>query len=54
MKSRYFYAFSGNIYLFSTQAVAAEQEVGKTPSVQAQTDGKTVMEQADRVGEGPR
>ncbi len=48
--------------LFVTQALAAEQEVGKTPSVQAQTDEKpvantgqsqtsekSVMEQADRV-----
>lgn len=48
--------------LFLTQALAAEQEVGKTPSVQAQTDEKaapttgqgptiekTAMEQADRV-----
>ena len=47
---------------FLTQALAAEQEVGKTPSVQAQTDGKAAtttgqgqtsvkpaMEQADRV-----
>ena len=47
---------------FVTQALAAEQEVGKTPSVQAQTDEKaatttgqsqtsekTAMEQADRV-----
>ena len=47
---------------FLTQALAAEQEVGKTPSVQAQTDEKgattsgqaptsekTAMEQADRV-----
>ena len=47
---------------FLTQALAAEQEVGKTPSVQAQTDqkaatttgqsqtsGKPAMEQADRV-----
>ena len=47
---------------FVTQAFAAEQEVGKTPSVQAQTDEKaatttgqsqtrekTAMEQADRV-----
>ncbi len=48
--------------LFLTQALAAEQEVGKTPSVQGQTDEKaatttgqtqtrekTAMEQADRV-----
>jgi sporulation protein YlmC with PRC-barrel domain len=47
---------------FVTQALAAEPEVGKTPSVQAQTDEKaatttgqsqtrekTAMEQADRV-----
>jgi len=47
---------------FVTQALAAEQEVGKTPSVQVQTDEKaatttgqgqtrekTAMEQADRV-----
>ena len=46
---------------FLTQALAAEQEGGKTPSVQAQTDekatttgqgqtsGKPAMEQADRV-----
>lgn len=47
---------------FVTQALAAEQEVGKTPSVQLQTEEKpatttelsqtsekTVMEQADRV-----
>jgi sporulation protein YlmC with PRC-barrel domain len=48
--------------LFLTQALAAEQELGKAPSVQAQTDEKpaattgqsqtsekSVLEQADRV-----
>jgi sporulation protein YlmC with PRC-barrel domain len=48
--------------LFLTQALAAEQDVGKIPSVQAQTDekatttpgqsqrsAKTALEQADRV-----
>jgi sporulation protein YlmC with PRC-barrel domain len=48
--------------LFLTQALAAEQEVGKTPSVKAQTDekattttgqsprsAKTALEQADRA-----
>ncbi len=48
--------------LFATQALAADQEVGKAPSLQAQTDEKaapttgqsqasekTAMEQADRV-----
>ncbi len=62
-KSRVFITvFLAICALFVTQALAAEQEVGKTPSVQAQTDEKpaattgqsqtsekSVMEQADRV-----
>ena len=62
-KSRNFIAlFLAICAFFLTQALAAEPEVGKTPSVQAQTDEKaatttgqsqtsekTAMEQADRV-----
>ena len=62
-RSRNFIAlFLAICAFFVTQALAAEQGVGKTPSVQAQTDEKaattagqsqtsekTAMEQADRV-----